>query len=101
MTLTLLGVSGCFVDSEPYVVVYNPRYPVYDVPKGPQLQNVPGSEMNKLSPDARRAIKENFEKEIQYSARLRTVLETYNDFARRQNAQESLYSTRDNTSDGR
>ena len=68
---------------------YHPRYPILPLPDNastwqearPKLQNVPGVEMSKMSPEARKAVADNFNGLIDYSRKLESAIEKYNIYA--------------------
>lgn len=72
---------------------YHPRYPILPLPENsntweearPELENIPGSEMSKMSPEARKAVANNFNGLIDYSRKLEATIEKYNVFAETKN----------------
>ena len=64
---------------------YHARFPVLDKPDRPELKNIPGSEMKKMSDEARLDTIENFNKLINYSRKLEGTIDIYNNHAKEQN----------------
>jgi hypothetical protein len=77
--LVLLATVGC------KSIYYHPRFPVLERPERPKLVNVPGTEMQKMSPTARKDVTDNFNKMIAYSRKLEVAVDTYNKHAKKQN----------------
>lgn len=79
----LASSSGCclFRGAE----YYNPRMPVIPKPDRPQLQNVAGTEMQKMSPDAQKAVAGNINALMDYSRKLEAGVNGYNEFAAEKN----------------
>jgi len=61
------------------------RFPVLERPERPQLANVPGEEMQKMSVQARQDVADNFNKLIDYTRKLEVAVDEYNAFAERKN----------------
>ena len=66
-------------------VFYHGRYPVLEKPAWPRLENVPGSEMKKMSPGAQAAVSGNFNKLLDHARKLEAAVDGYNRFAREKN----------------
>ena len=64
---------------------YHARFPVIERPDRPQLENVSGDEMKKMSPEAQQAIAGNFNKLIDHTRKLEASVDTYNVYAEEQN----------------
>lgn len=65
----------------PSAQYYTPRYPVIPKPARPQLVNVTGDELGKMSPAASAAVTTNFDKLMDYARKLEIGIEEYNKFA--------------------
>ena len=76
----LAASSGC----ARYVYVQQ-RFPVIDLPDRPQLQNLPGTEMQKMAPEAQKAVVKNFDDLILYIKQIEASVKTYNDMAKEVN----------------
>ena len=81
LTVLLMVFTSC------KSIYYHQRLPVIEKPVKPKLENIPGSEMEKLSPEARKSITGNFNKLIDYSKKLEAGIDTYNEYAKKQNDQ--------------
>lgn len=81
----LASSSGCclFRGAE----YYTPRMPVIPKPDRPQLQNIAGTEMQKMSPDAQKAVAGNINALMDYSRKLEVGIDGYNKFAAEKNEQ--------------
>ncbi len=80
MILITLG-SGC------KSTYYHERFPILEKPLKPKLENVPGTEMKKMSPVAQRVVGSNFNKLLDYTKKLEIAVDTYNKYATEQNQQ--------------
>jgi len=65
---------------------YQGRLPVLERPGRPVLEDVSGEEMQKLGPQARKAVVGNFDKLIEHVEKLEVAVDTYNEYAKEQNA---------------
>lgn len=77
--LVMLFAAGC---KSHY---YNARFPVLEKPDRPALVNVPGAEMKKMSPRARKDVAGNFDKLIDHVRKLEAAIDRYNEHARKMN----------------
>lgn len=92
MTVVSILAIGILVSSCG-ATYYHARYPVLPLPDNsntwaearPQLESVPGSEMGKMSPEARKAVANNFNSLIDYSRKLEATIEKYNVYAETKN----------------
>jgi len=64
---------------------YHARLPLLEKPVRPQLQNVAGTEMKKMSPEAQQAVSSNFNKLLDHVKKLEAALDEYNKFAEGKN----------------
>ena len=64
---------------------YHQRLPVLERPERPVLADVPGEEMRKMSPEARRDVVGNFNMLIDYCRELEEAVDRYNRFAELEN----------------
>jgi len=76
--VSVFGV-GC------HTTYYHARFPVLERPERPILSNVAGSEMVKMSDDARRIVVGNLNALIDYSKKLEVTVDEYNKYAVEQN----------------
>ena len=82
---------GCTAKPFTETVFVRQRYPILDSPDRPQLKNVPATEMQKLTPEARQAVTENFNSLIDYSRKYEATVNIYNSFAVQQNDASKMY----------
>ena len=78
LILVLMMAVGCKSN------YYHPRFPVLERPERPKLANVPGSEMKKMSPAARKDVADNFNNLLGNSNNLEAAVDTYNEHAKKQ-----------------
>ena len=64
---------------------YHQRFPMLERPKRPVLVDIPGSEMKRMSEQARRNVIDNFNMLIDYCRKLEVAVDDYNKFAELQN----------------
>jgi hypothetical protein len=83
LAVGMLGSSGCGIFRG--ADYYSPRYPVIPLPDRPQLQNVSGSEMGKMSEDAQKAVAGNMNSLMDYSRKLEIGAREYNEYAEEHN----------------
>jgi len=79
--LISLSSTGC------KSVYYHERMPILEKPLKPKLDNIPGSEVKKMSPLAQKVVAENFNKLIDYSKKLEIAVDVYNKHALEKNQQ--------------
>jgi len=80
LTILILGSNcGC------KTVYYQARFPVLEVLDRPTLDNIPATEIKKMSPLAQRAVGENFNLLIVYTRKLEVAIKNYNNYAEKQN----------------
>jgi hypothetical protein len=79
VSAVVLMTSGCGA------AYYHARFPVIERPERPKLENISGTEMRKMSPEAQKAVKENFGKLISHSEKLEIAVDKYNGYAVEQN----------------
>lgn len=77
--LAVLVLVGCSS------VYYHQRLPILEEPDRPALVNVPGDEIQKMSPMAQEAVKSNYIRLLDYARKLEVAIRTYNEYADRQN----------------
>ena len=80
LIVSTLASSGC----ARYVYVQQ-RFPVISLPDRPQLQNLPGTEMQKMGPDTQKAVVQNFDALILYIKQVEASVKVYNDMAEETN----------------
>jgi hypothetical protein len=66
---------------------YEARLPVLERPNRPILYDIPASEMQKMSPEARKSVVANFDSLIGYTQKLEIAVDGYNKFAAERNKQ--------------
>jgi len=67
------------------------RYPILKTPDRPQLKNIAGEEMRKMSPQAQKDVADNFNALIDYSRKYEATVNVYNSFAVEQNEASKMY----------
>jgi hypothetical protein len=77
-------VSSCTTTRVETRFIY-PRYPILPAPERPTLENVTDEEFLVLSPAARSAIGNNFNKLLTYVKQLEAAIKEYNEFAEEEN----------------
>lgn len=81
----LASSFGCYTPAQFYV----PRFPVIPKPERPQLQNIPGAELSKMTLESQNAVISNFNHLMDYARKLEVGIDEYNKFAEGKNAQFS------------
>lgn len=64
---------------------YHARFPILEQPSRPQLKDIPGSEMKKMSDPVRLDTINNFNMLINHIRKLEATVEIYNNHAKEQN----------------
>jgi hypothetical protein len=69
-----------------HTVYYHQRLPILERPERPELAPVPGSEMIRMTDAGQYTVKANFQDLMDYSRKLEVAIDTYNEYAKEQNA---------------
>jgi hypothetical protein len=82
LTIGTLGSSCAFFQGAGY---YTPRFPVIPKPERPDLVDVSGDEVKKMSPEAQKAVVDNTNALMDYAKKLEVGIDEYNKFASEKN----------------
>ncbi len=83
--LTLVVLSVVLLATGCRSVYYHQRFPELELPARPKLENVSGSEMRKMGPEARAAVTDNFNSLLDHVKKLEVAIDMYNAYAREKN----------------
>lgn len=85
-SMFLIGIAAVsFGCRTPVAEYYSPRFPVIPMPDRPQLADIPGGELIKMSGEAQTAVSGNISSLIGYARKLEAGIDEYNAFAETQN----------------
>jgi hypothetical protein len=85
LSVLVLASVLCLLAGCGHTTYVQQRFPVLERPERPALASVPGSEMGKMSEEARKAVVGNFDALIAYVKKLEVAVDTYNEYAKKKN----------------
>lgn len=80
--------SSCCCNDERYVAE---RFPVYEIPDRPYLENISPEEINGVSRQTLEKIKKNYDLLIKWGESLEVIVVNYNEYAKKRNSLDPLY----------
>jgi len=84
----MLICTGCF---GPQYIKINDRYPIYALPPKSTLAKISEADLSTLTPETKKNIIDTVNSLKTESIQLRTILESYNNYATSKNKENKLY----------